>query len=83
MSKELIASKPTNHITNLKCFDDVARVLGNSEAQRELFKVVHCKKCKFEGRDRYIDECFIWSWSPQGHDFWDNVYEAIQAYRKT
>ena len=70
--------KTPNHITNLKCFPQVAAVIGNANAQLELFKVVHSKETCYDSCN--IGLSFIWDKSPQGFGFWCSIAEGINPY---
>ena len=69
--------KPTNHVTNLKCFESVASVIGNMEAQRQLFIVItyiaQHEDLDFEDH-KDISVVFTWEATPQGHQYWENIY---------
>lgn len=58
---------------DLACFEQVARVLGEVQAESELQQVID------SGVDVDIEEdmfkAFIWSESPQGHPYWRGVFK--------
>lgn len=61
-------------VEDLKVFDKVAKVLGKSQAKAELFKALNCKaNVDFEDSIN-ITGAFRWRLTPQGYDFWLNVY---------
>ena len=73
-------NKPANHITNLKCFDQVAAVIGPAQAQIELFKVVSCgEEVGFSDGD-YVLNSFTWCRTPQGFNFWCDVTDGVNPY---
>lgn len=60
-------------IEELKCFDQVASVIGESRAKVELFKVLQvAEECEFEDEELAI--AFAWILSPQGEEFWELIY---------
>ncbi|AUR84753.1 hypothetical protein NVP1063O_086 [Vibrio phage 1.063.O._10N.261.45.C7] len=72
-------------IEDTEVFKQVAKVIGEKQAKIELFKA---SKNWREGdltntySGAYPVDCFIWSESVQGHDFWDNIDEGINPYEK-
>ncbi|CAH9016893.1 conserved hypothetical protein [Vibrio phage 242E40-1] len=67
-------------VSELKCFGQVAGVIGKAQAEIELFKVVSVgSKCGFNDFDE-LDVSFIFDDTPQGYDFWDNVVYGINPY---
>lgn len=69
-------NKPSNHITNLKCFEQVASVIGRGKAQLELFKA---RKAIINPSGVLID-CMGWGDTPQGFDFWNDIDDGINPY---
>ena len=67
-------------VSDLKCFDQVADVIGKAKAQVELFKALS-KECHFTDEERLID-AFIWMRAPQGSRFWREIYEGTDPYGK-
>jgi hypothetical protein len=68
-------------VKNLKCFPQVAAVIGEVRAEQELLKVAHCKDCHDDYTDHHdIEYSFTWKTSPQGYDFWSNIYDEINPY---
>ena len=65
-------------VHKLKCFKQVASVLGDKQAKVEL-KAVIDSGIAFGDREDVID-CFDWSSSPQGRSFWCDV--CLSAMRK-
>lgn len=63
------------HVKDLKCFTQVANVLGETQAQKELFKVLN--KCSFVDVDNII-QAFLWDKTPQGYQFWMDVNKSMQ-----
>lgn len=72
-------------IENLKCFKQVADVIGVANAKRELFKVACCKDCHF-GRFKFthtnLSKAFKWSGSPQDFVFWNQINAGINPYKE-
>ena len=72
--------KPANHITNLKCFDQVAAVIGPAQAQIELFRVVNYgEEVIFSDGDSVLNS-FTWRHTPQGSDFWGDIDDGENPY---
>lgn len=69
--------KKANHVTNLKCFEQVASVIGRGKAQLELFKarkvIVRPDRC-------LIIAIPYWDDTPQGYDFWNDIDRGINPY---
>ena len=71
------------HIKELGCYKQVADVIGEVNAQKELWKVVHCG---------YISErlssksdlmgSFCWDVTPQGLSFWSNIDDGVNPYEQ-
>lgn len=64
----------------LSCFDEVAEILGEERAEYELYRVIdRCESLTGENCDptKRLLECFVWSKSPQGHDYWMDVFNGI------
>lgn len=72
-------SKPK--ITEAKCFEEVAKVIGPKNAERELFLVSQCKEVGFEP-DKRLAYAFWWAESPQRWTFWKRVSKGINPYNK-
>lgn len=66
-------------ITEAKCFERVAKVIGAKNAERELFIATQCKGCNFDPLDG-IGGAFIWHKTEQGEDFWYSVWWGINPY---
>lgn len=72
--------KPENHVTNLKCFDQVAAVIGPAQAQIELFRVVNrYVECCFEDNSDVFGS-FAWCNTPQGGWFWYKIDKGVNPY---
>ena len=75
--------KPANHVTNLKCFPQVAAVIGHAKAQHELFLAM----INIKGENDYFDDnkelaiSFIWTESPQGRHFWSGISVGRSPYK--
>lgn len=57
-------------IKKLKCFKQVARILGKDEAKKELKEVRKELEIKSKAR---LSGAFTWADSPQGHMFWSRI----------
>ena len=69
-------------VSDLKCFTQVANVIGKAKAQIELFKVLSVSKnCTFTNQP-CVREAFSWSDTPQGGLFWTDVDKGINPYDK-
>ena len=67
-------------VSDLKCFTQVANVIGKAKAQIELFKVLSVsKKCNFT-EDECISKAFTWWDTPQGPGFWMDINKGINPY---
>lgn len=62
------------HVKDVICFAEVAKVLGETQAQKELFKVLN--NCMFTDVENII-QAFLWDETPQGYEFWSNVNESM------
>jgi len=70
-------------VSELKCFGQVADVIGNARAEIELFKVASVsRKCSFSDAGR-VTHAFIWENTPQGLWFWLAIDEGVNPYDKT
>jgi hypothetical protein len=74
------------HIKELGCYKQVANIIGEANAQKELWKVVHCKEvlelvgndhCDWENE---LNCCFTWEATPQGFTFWSLIDDWINPY---
>lgn len=72
--------KPDNHITNLKCFKQVADVIGNMNAQRELFIVIYRVPSIIDINQHNLRALFRFYNAPQGGRFWYSISEGINPY---
>ncbi|CAH9016786.1 conserved hypothetical protein [Vibrio phage 381E49-1] len=67
-------------VSELKCFDQVAGVIGEAKAGIELFKVLSvAKKCSFDDQLCVLDS-FTWVLTPQGDKFWNSIDDGINPY---
>ncbi|AUR85706.1 hypothetical protein NVP1079O_62 [Vibrio phage 1.079.O._10N.286.45.E9] len=67
-------------VSELKCFGQVADVIGKAQAEIELFKVVGIGEgCNF-GDEKYINGAFYWDKTPQGFDFWLDISNGFNPY---
>ena len=69
------------HIKELGCYKQVADVIGEVNAQKELWKVVHCEDVvgSLRCNSDLLGVC-RWDATPQGLDFWSNVEEGVNPY---
>ena len=72
--------KPVNHVTNLKCFNQVAAVIGPAKAQIELFRVVNYGEEVIFSDAEDVFDSFVWRNTPQGSDFWRNIDRGETPY---
>jgi hypothetical protein len=64
----------------LGCFDEVSEILGEERAEYELYRVIdQCASLTDEDYNpmNNLLDCFDWSESPQGHDYWMDVYNGV------
>ena len=66
-------------LRDLKCFKQVADVIGEEFAEYELQRVIDCDDCKISAKGG-LDGSFIWDNSPQKRDFWDCIYASKNPY---
>lgn len=60
-------------------FNDVSAVIGDAAARHELMRVIreHNRDILHpEYKNASLLQCFVWSASPQGHQFWQDIYYA-------
>jgi len=61
----------------LKCYQQVAAVIGEACADYELQRVISCEECYTNNyndiKGEYLDNAFLWKESPQKHEFWDRI----------
>ena len=66
---------------NMKCFEEVQRVIGYEPARIELQKVIDKYIVGDEGEEYCINlhtllKAFDWEWTPQGYYFWREINEG-------
>lgn len=67
-------------VSELKCFNSVADIIGKAQAEIELFKVVcNGERCHFDDYPD-VDGAFVFDKSPQGCEFWFDVTDGINPY---
>ncbi|AUR81964.1 hypothetical protein NVP1016O_84 [Vibrio phage 1.016.O._10N.286.46.A11] len=67
-------------VSKLKCFGQVADIIGKAQAEIELFKVISVgDECGFEDYPVF-DGAFIFNDTPQGSDFWHSIQDGINPY---
>ncbi|AUS02156.1 hypothetical protein NVP2095A_75 [Vibrio phage 2.095.A._10N.286.46.E10] len=67
-------------VSELKCFGQVSDIIGKSQAEIELFKVLSvAEECDFED-DKALVDAFVWGETPQGHRFWNSIHGEINPY---
>jgi hypothetical protein len=71
-------------VENLKCFDEVANVIGVTNAKRELFIALRYYKvnqasCRI-AINRNLSGSFVWSLTQQSHEFWSCVSRGENPY---
>lgn len=71
-------------VENLKCFDEVAKVIGVANAKRELFKALKSYEFNEISDEIKTRKClhlaFTWSLTPQGYEFWNCVSRGVNPY---
>jgi len=58
-------------VKNAKCFKEVAEVIGEEAAEKELKKVADA--CSDFDSDFSLASAFVWKDTPQGEDFWCDI----------
>jgi frataxin-like iron-binding protein CyaY len=71
----------TLKVTEAKCFEQVSKVIGAKNAERELFIATQHKNCKFDPSDD-IWGAFVWYNTKQGNDFWYSISQGINPYEQ-
>ncbi len=66
-------------VSQLKCFGQVADIIGKAQAEIELFKVVSSGSSNFFNHGG-VSESFSWHKTPQGIMFWSDIHEGINPY---
>ncbi|MGB0467725.1 MAG: dATP/dGTP diphosphohydrolase domain-containing protein [Pontibacterium sp.] len=66
--------------TDMRCFDQVAQVLGHDEAVRQLQLVIDSEGRVY--RDKSLGPAFLFGETPQGCQFWQGVQESNAKSRK-
>ncbi|CAL9954941.1 hypothetical protein VPHK165_0006 [Vibrio phage K165] len=67
-------------VSDLECFGEVSDVIGKAQAEIELFKVLSvAKECGFDDSES-LSVAFLWDLTPQGCQFWDDIYDGINPY---
>ena len=61
---------------SLGCFQEVADVIGEENAEVELQKVIDSEDTVWDEPDQDLIQSFIWGTSPQGDDFWRSVFNG-------
>jgi len=60
---------------DLKCFKEVAGVIGHEEAVKELQVMLDTVTPERLDADRYLSDAFYWDDTPQGYAFWDCLWK--------
>lgn len=63
-------------IKQLKCFKQVADVIGEDNAQVELLSVLYTDRCWVQDKEDIIDS-LVWHESKQGWEFWDDIDDGV------
>ena len=61
---------------HLGCFEEVAKVIGEDRAEKELQKVIDCESCHdhdYSFLNGCLSEAFDWELAPQGYEFWSSI----------
>jgi hypothetical protein len=63
---------------DLKCFDEVAHVIGESGAEIELYEVINSLSERgIDTTAEDLEMTFTWGSTPQGYNFWRAIHEGI------
>jgi len=68
------------NVKDLKCYQQVAAVIGEAYADYELQRVIDCEECYVNEGNEEIFDSFAWSESPQKNDFWSLIYDMQNPY---
>lgn len=66
--------------TDLKCFKQVADVIGEEYAEYELQRVIDGGDCEVKIDKKMVGGAFRWRLSPQKFDFWDCIDGGQNPY---
>jgi len=66
--------------TDLKCYKQVAAVIGEAYADYELQLVIDCPICQVRINGEGMFESFSFDYTPQGHEFWAIIHEGKNPY---
>ncbi len=69
------------NVKDLKCFGQVAAVIGEARAKLELFKVVNSWSELWLSPEEF-GNLYWWEKTPQGVDFWLDIKEGVNPYDK-
>lgn len=65
----------------MACFEQVAEVIGEKQAEIELQRVIDTYECHNEElKTGKLFDAFEWSLSPQGSKFWNTIDRVINPY---
>lgn len=68
--------------TDLKCYKQVAAVIGEAYADYELQRVIDCTDCHFSDFSNFhLASAFDWDLSPQDGGFWNFVDDGENPYK--
>lgn len=70
--------KKASKVSEMGCFEQVAKLVGKGQAQVELYKVITTEGTEI---DFSIDDfalAFKWHKTPQGFNYWNDLYENIR-----
>ena len=68
-------------VTSLPYFGEVASVVGNARAIRDIRAVIDTPECHDDIRNEELDMAFTWNMTPQGDEYWANIEAQIQDLR--
>lgn len=69
------------YIRNLKCFKQVAKVIGHKGAVIELESALSSNSVDFNDA-KNLSFAFLWHETPQGYEFWRSIARKIKPHYK-
>lgn len=68
------------NVKDLKCYPQVAAVIGEAFAGYELQRVIDCPDCQVRINGEDLFNSFDWDDSPQGGNFWGLIDKGLNPY---
>lgn len=78
-----VPKKRLHKVSDIKCFKQLASVIGKGQAQVELFKVMHNESCWVDIDVDDFSLALDWALTPQGYDYWESLYAHIRKEKES